>query len=64
MIIDLNSKGWTGRTGYVQDALRGDEVTVPRNTGVLLCGQRDMTDNVKQLLLDAGVFEGRILFNF
>ena len=25
---------------------------------------RGMTDNAKELLLEAGVFEGRILFNF
>lgn len=61
---DPLSEGWTGRTGYVQDALREDSVPVPRNCGALLCGMRDMTDNVKDQLLQAGVFEGRILFNF
>jgi hypothetical protein len=30
----------------------------------LLCGQRGMTDNVKELMLEAGVFEGRVLLNF
>lgn len=61
---DPDSKGWTGRTGYIQDALREDKVQIPRNSGALLCGMRDMTDNVKELLLEAGVFEGRILLNF
>jgi len=61
---DPLSAAWTGRTGYVQQALRDDGVPVPKNCVALLCGVRDMTDNVKDLLLEAGVFEGRILLNF
>jgi len=52
------------RRGYIQDALREDAVPVPKNCAVLLCGMRDMTDNVKELCLEAGVYEGRILLNF
>ena len=63
-VLSQPSPGWKGRTGYVQDALKSDGVPVPRNIGVLLCGQRGMVENVKSLLLDAGVFEGRILLNF
>ena len=37
---DEKSKGWTGRTGYIQDSLKMDGVRVPRNSGALLCGQR------------------------
>ena len=55
---------WSGRTGYIQDSLSKDTVKVPRNTAALLCGHRGMTDNVKDILLSAGVFEGRILLNF
>ena len=55
---------WTGSSGYIQDALRKDTVGVPRNSGALLCGHRGMVDNVKELMLEAGVFEGRILLNF
>lgn len=59
------SSSWTGMTGYIQEMLKGEgAIKVPRNTGALLCGQRGMTDNVKELLLEAGVFEGRILMNF
>lgn len=66
-VIPVLSKGaddWTGRRGYVQDVLKEDKVKVPRNSAALMCGQRDMTDNCRELLLDAGVFEGRILLNF
>jgi NAD(P)H-flavin reductase len=52
------------RKGYVQDALKEDGVGVPRNTGVLMCGHRGMTEDAKEILLSAGVFEGRILLNF
>lgn len=66
-IVPVLSKAdgtWTGRTGYIQDALSKDTVRVPRNTAALLCGPRGMTDNVKDILLSAGVFEGRIMLNF
>eukprot|EP01038_Epipyxis_sp_PR26KG_P008593 gene8593-11611_t len=63
-VDDPKSLGWKGKTGYIQDVLREDEVSVPKNTAALLCGMRGMTDNAKELLLESGVFEGRILFNF
>jgi NAD(P)H-flavin reductase len=56
--------GWGGKTGYVQDALKTDGIKVPRNTGALLCGQKEMTENCREILLEAGVFEGRVLLNF
>jgi ferredoxin-NADP reductase len=52
------------RTGYVQTALEEDGIPVPRNSGALLCGMKGMTQATKELLVKAGVFEGRILFNF
>lgn len=63
-VLSRPGEAWGGRTGYIQDALKADGVNVPRNTGALLCGQRGMTDDVKQMLLENGVFEGRILLNF
>lgn len=63
-VLSQPEPGWTGKTGYVQDALKQDGVSVPRNTGVLLCGQRGMVESAKSILLEAGVFEGRILLNF
>jgi len=55
---------WLGRTGYVQNALEEDGVPVPRNSAALLCGVKGMVESVKDLLSNAGVFEGRIMTNF
>lgn len=64
-VLSKPSDEWTGQTGYVQDVLKRESgIKVPRNTGALLCGQRGMIDNVKEMMLEAGVFEGRILLNF
>ena len=63
-VLSKPGEGWTGKTGYVQDALKADGVKVPRNSGALLCGQKEMTDNCREIMLEAGVFEGRILLNF
>jgi ferredoxin-NADP reductase len=55
---------WRGRTGYVQNALEEDGVPIPRNSGALLCGVKGMCESVKSTLMDSGMFEGRMLFNF
>lgn len=55
---------WMGRTGYVQNALEEDGVPIPRNSAALLCGVNGMCDGVKAMLLESGVFEGRVLKNF
>jgi NAD(P)H-flavin reductase len=52
------------RTGYVQNALEEDGVSIPRNSGALLCGVKGMVDSARSLLLKAGVFEGRVMTNF
>lgn len=61
---ELADEPWTGKTGYIQDVLKQDGVQAPRQTGALLCGVKGMTEDVKRILLDAGVPENRILFNF
>eukprot|EP00986_Skeletonema_menzelii_P014512 scaffold9691_cov137-Skeletonema_menzelii.AAC.1 len=55
---------WQGRTGYVQNALEEDGVPIPRNSGALLCGVKGMCEAVKSELVESGMFDGRILFNF
>jgi len=52
------------RTGYVQNALEEDGISIPRNSGALLCGVKGMVDSTRSLLLKAGVFEGRVMTNF
>jgi NAD(P)H-flavin reductase len=59
-----DTSSWQGRSGYVQNALEEDGIAVPRNSGALLCGMKGMTESVKDILTKAGVFEGRVLFNF
>jgi len=54
----------SARTGYVQHALEEDGVSMPRNSGALLCGMKGMTEAVKSILTDAGVFPERCLLNF
>ena len=39
--------GWSGRTGYVQNALEEDGVPIPRNSAALLCGVKGMCEAVK-----------------
>lgn len=63
-VISQPDDTWNGRAGYVQTALEEDGVQIPRNSAALLCGMKGMTENVKELLTKAGVFEGRIMFNF
>ena len=63
-VLSKPEDAFTGRRGYVQDILRQDGISVPRNSGLLLCGQRLMVEDVKRQCLEAGVFEGRVLLNF
>jgi len=63
-VISQPQPEWQGRTGYVQVALEEDGIPQPRNSGALMCGMKGMAEAVKDTLLKAGVFEGRILTNF
>lgn len=63
-VLSQPTDGWNGRTGYVQNCLEEDGVPIPRNSGALLCGMKGMAEAVKDVLVKAGVFEGRILTNF
>mmetsp|Transcript_17178 Transcript_17178/g.22346 ORF Transcript_17178/g.22346 Transcript_17178/m.22346 type:complete len:294 (+) Transcript_17178:94-975(+) len=63
-VLSQPEDSWQGRAGYIQNALEEDGIAVPRNTGALMCGMKGMTESVKDLLTKAGVFDGRILFNF
>ena len=63
-VLSQPPSDWEGRTGYVQAALEEDGVPIPRNSGALLCGMKGMAEAVKDILLKAGMFEGRILTNF
>lgn len=58
------SEPWSGHTGYVQAALAETRIGDPANTVALLCGVKPMAEEVKAMLLEVGVPEHHILFNF
>lgn len=37
---------------------------VPRNTAVLMCGHKEMAEEVEAISTKAGVLDGRVLTNF
>lgn len=63
-VLSQPDGSWKGRAGYVQNALEEDGVAIPRNSGALVVGMKGMAEAVKALLVSAGVFDGRVLFNF
>ena len=52
------------RVGYVQNALEEDGISVPRNTAIVMVGQRGMADAVRRIAEEAGVEKDRVLSNF
>ena len=56
--------GWSGKTGYIQDALKADGIPDAKKTCALLCGVKGMTEGVKDVLKEAGVPDANVLFNF
>eukprot|EP00752_Nemacystus_decipiens_P014796 g13172.t2 len=63
-VLSQPSPSWTGRTGFVQEAIKEDGIRLPRNSGVLVCGHKEMGEEVKEIALKAGVLDGRVLSNF
>lgn len=59
-----DSDDWSGATGYIQDVLKKEGIAHPKQTGAVLCGLKDMTQDVREILTEAGVAEERILLNF
>ncbi|KAK9105813.1 hypothetical protein Scep_022657 [Stephania cephalantha] len=56
---------WKGEYGYVQNAFtRAKKKFNPSSTGVLLCGQKQMAEEVTSILVADGVSKEKILKNF
>ncbi|KAL0408922.1 UNVERIFIED_CONTAM: Fruit protein [Sesamum radiatum] len=56
---------WTGEPGYVQAAFARDKgVFSPQSTGAVLCGQKQMAEEVTSVLVADGVSTEKILKNF
>ncbi|PIA33475.1 hypothetical protein AQUCO_04100126v1 [Aquilegia coerulea] len=64
-VLSQPDDAWKGERGYVQNAFsRAHQKFDPLSTGVLLCGQRQMTEEVASLLTADGVLNEKILKNF
>jgi len=71
-VVPVLSKGtgsWTGRRGYVQEAMKEDEdrgegFVLSARHGALLCGQKEMVQAVREVYSGLGVPEERTLMNF
>lgn len=68
-VLSKGEDGWSGRGGYVQDALKEDEergegFVLAAQHGALLCGQKEMVAAVRSVYSDLGVPEDRTLLNF
>ncbi|KAK6931571.1 Oxidoreductase FAD/NAD(P)-binding [Dillenia turbinata] len=56
---------WTGERGYVQAAFaRSKKISNPKSTGVVLCGQKQMAEEVTCIFVAYGVSTEKILKNF
>lgn len=64
-VLSQPDEGWTGETGFVQAAFcRSKNILNPNATGVVLCGQKQMTEEITSILSEDGVSNDKILKNF
>jgi len=68
-VLSKPEAGWSGRTGYVQQAFqedeeRGEGFVLAGKHGALLCGQKEMVAAVREVYSGLGVPEDRTLTNF
>ncbi|GAB4828818.1 hypothetical protein Ancab_018479 [Ancistrocladus abbreviatus] len=64
-VLSQPDKSWTGETGYVQAAFsRAKRISNPKSTGAILCGQRQMAEEVTSVLVADGISSEKILKNF
>ncbi|XWS35024.1 hypothetical protein CRYUN_Cryun21dG0089900 [Craigia yunnanensis] len=64
-VLSQPDDSWTGESGYVQAAfVRAKQIHSPKGTGAVLCGQRQMTEEVTSMLVADGVSSEKILKNF
>lgn len=64
-VLSQPDNNWTGESGYVQSAFaKAKQIYSPKGTGVVLCGQKQMTEEVTSILVADGVSREKILKNF
>ncbi|KAH6763071.1 oxidoreductase [Perilla frutescens var. hirtella] len=64
-VLSQPDDSWTGEQGYVQGAFaRNKNIVNPQSTGVVLCGQKEMAEEVTSIVVGDGVSNEKILKNF
>ncbi|XP_022150511.1 fruit protein pKIWI502 [Momordica charantia] len=64
-VLSQPENNWAGETGFVQAAFtRAKKVYDPLTTGVILCGQKQMAEEITSILVADGVSSEKILKNF
>ncbi|CAN6238189.1 unnamed protein product [Urochloa humidicola] len=64
-VLSQPDDSWKGERGYAQHAfLRAKNIVNPSSTGAVLCGQRQMQEEVTSALVTDGVSQDKILTNF
>ncbi|KAK7343451.1 hypothetical protein VNO77_12203 [Canavalia gladiata] len=64
-VLSQPDDSWTGESGYVQAAFtKAKQISNPLSTGAVLCGQKQMTEEVTSILVADGVSVEKILKNF
>ncbi|WOH07657.1 hypothetical protein DCAR_0727090 [Daucus carota subsp. sativus] len=64
-VLSLPDDNWNGESGYVQAAFsRAEKNYNPESTGAVLCGQKQMAEEITSALVSDGVSKEKILMNF
>jgi NAD(P)H-flavin reductase len=64
-VLSQPDDSWKGERGYVQKAfLEAKNIANPASTGAVLCGQKQMLEEVTLALAADGVSQDKILKNF
>ncbi|XP_020100509.1 fruit protein pKIWI502 [Ananas comosus] len=64
-VLSRPDNRWKGKQGYVQNAFsRAEKIVDPSSTGAVLCGHKQMTEEITSVLVADGVPKDRILKNF
>ncbi|XP_052187171.1 fruit protein pKIWI502 [Diospyros lotus] len=64
-VLSQPDDNWTGERGYVQAAFaRAKKIYSPQGAGAVLCGQKQMSEEITSLLAADGVSTDKILKNF
>jgi len=64
-VLSRPDSQWTGERGYVQNVFsRMKNILNPSSVGAILCGHKQMTEEITRILVADGLSKDRILTNF